>query len=215
MITPRSHGEHTKCASVGKHRSCYHARLHSFSSHARMFGIDFCAPIWRLDSTCPIHIASTWPLWAFPLHVPLRSHAHASRHFRLPSACIPPSLVLSMALRDTASRCARNTDEPLDVIFRSSTAVCTPVISLPQEILAPRALASSARLTLRWPSPPSKGIAICLYKPSAIKLSGVLRKKLLNLQPPRSGSISWTITIFRLASHAFRISRASDSPAKT
>eukprot|EP00966_Prymnesium_polylepis_P032392 753485-Prymnesium_polylepis.1 len=28
VITPRSRGEHIKCASVGKHRNCSHARLH-------------------------------------------------------------------------------------------------------------------------------------------------------------------------------------------
>eukprot|EP00966_Prymnesium_polylepis_P332065 7387599-Prymnesium_polylepis.1 len=81
--------------------------------------------------------------------------------------------------------------------------------AMPLDTLAPRALASSTRLTSRWASPPSKGMASCRYRPSSIKWAGVVKKKLLNSQPPRAGSFSWIITICSLALHALRISFAS------
>ena len=77
------------------------------------------------------------------------------------------------------------------------------------ETLAPRVLASITRLTLRWASPPSKGMASCRYRPPSIKWTGVVKKKLLNSQPPRAGSFSWIITICSLALHALQISFAS------
>eukprot|EP00966_Prymnesium_polylepis_P106956 2476738-Prymnesium_polylepis.1 len=77
------------------------------------------------------------------------------------------------------------------------------------ETFAPRALASITRLTSRCASPPSKGMASCRYSPSSIKWAGVVKKKLLNSQPPRAGSFSWIITICSLALHALQISSAS------
>eukprot|EP00966_Prymnesium_polylepis_P062875 1459272-Prymnesium_polylepis.1 len=67
-------------------------------------------------------------------------------------------------------------------------ALCS--FSMLLEALAPRALASIARLTLRWPSPPSKGIASCKYRPSSINLGGGQEEVAELAACPRTGSFS-------------------------
>jgi hypothetical protein len=107
VITPRSRGEHTKCASVGKHRNCSHARLHSFSSHARMFGIAVSCANFGVSIPCPIRMAF---LGLFP-----STFLFALMHMRrvTPGCTLrasPLLLCYTSAPRDTASRCARNTE---------------------------------------------------------------------------------------------------------
>ena len=116
VITPRSRGEHTKCASVGKHRNCSHARLHSGSQVMRecLESVRFRGPI--LASR--FHVS--YPhgrIGLFPSTF-LSALMHGTCVASLPAAhCVRPPLLLcyTSAPRDTASGCARNTDNQLSV----------------------------------------------------------------------------------------------------